>query len=127
VWEKKQQRKDTVKESVSYVMNYNTENNVAFFPELSFWMIWTCGVLTCRASYTFHVGKMVSSVNRNVNIFPNQESILDMLFEYSGKKVQQSNTTVFPIRHGSQSLNIDTRDSAEWPFQESWKRWVFDQ
>lgn len=48
-----------VKEGILYLKNYNKENDVALFPGVNFfiWMSWPCGVLTCRASYAFHVGK----------------------------------------------------------------------
>lgn len=48
-----------VKEDILYLKNYNKENDIALFPEMSFviWMSWPRRVLIFRAPYAFHVGK----------------------------------------------------------------------
>lgn len=86
---KKQQREDMVKEDILYLMNYNKENDVALFPEMNFviWMSWPCWVVIFSSPYAFHVGKwhcLWTILERNINIFPNQESFPDMLFKYNG-------------------------------------------
>lgn len=59
MWEKKQQRKDTVQGDILCLMNHNEKNDVALFPEVNFviWMSWPVEDFTYRASGAFHVGK----------------------------------------------------------------------
>lgn len=129
VWEKQQQRKDTVKEGILYLMNFNKENDVALFPEVNFviWTSWPCGVLTYRASYAFHVGKWYHLQTEILAFSQIRNLSLTCCLSAMVKRHSKATQLPFLFSTGARMKTLIEGTLGRSPFQESWKQFLFDQ
>lgn len=133
VWGKKQQRKDMVQEDIFYPMNYNKENDVALLPEMNFviWISWPCRVLIFRAPYAFHVGKwhcLWTVLKREILIFSQINNLfLTCYLSTMVKRHSKATELPFLFSTGIRMKTLIEGTLGKWPFQESWKQFLFDQ
>lgn len=133
VGRKKQQSKDMVKEDILYLVKYYKENDVALFPEMNFaiWMSWPCWVLIFRETYAFHVGKwhcLWTVLKREILTFSQIKNLfLTCCLSTMVKRRSKATQLPFLFSTGARMKTLIERTLGRWPFQESWKQFLFDQ
>lgn len=131
VWGKKQQRKIWWRRI--YLINYNKENDVALFPENKFCYLHELALQSTdlQSPYAFHVGKwncLWTVLKRDILTFSQINNLfLTCCLGTMVKRHSKATQLPFLSSAGARMKTLIEGTLGRWPFQESWKQFLFDQ